>query len=733
VTNGASVCGDYASVSTRNPGSALKQPIGLSLNGSSITLRAESGGELTFYDSWASRMEAVNGGTLRFGRYQKAGTTVLLDGGRYVMQADFYGYNGFQEGGTGTLLVGAGGGRFEQESTVQNNNGYLDCAVGQADGVTADGGLSFSGNISYYHYRPFGLTGPISLLGGSMNVQNTTANKAMKSSLLGTGDLRLGNTTLSVASAVTPAAFAQGAGKTVTLAGSSSLKLPVGATQSLTFGDPAATATTLKREKGGLLTLNHEGNEMLYGETTQVKVSGGVPVDPQTGLTRVPVFTQSAMDVAAKKSDVWARRFYFTTYDATKGFVAVTNMASGLADDATKVRRITSATLAADTTNHVAGLCIIGSSNSASDPTKSGTSLKLSAGSVLKVGNGVDPAGVLMNSDGGETVAAIKGEGTLDFGTSEGVVLINRRANSVCLLTKIVGSNGMTFATPADGSGSIYLGANEYSGGTWISGTTVKPRASTSFGTGAVRTGLGNGASGAISIGVAGLDFTNRLYLAGYGIGRSANGALYFGASATWSGDIELVEPARINVYGPDTVATISGTISGDMLQLFLSNASTDDQGVFQHGTLRLTAANSYAGGTHIVRSRLALSGNGTLGTGRVLLDRGILRIENGRTEKSIANEIAGVGTVELTGRGLVNFSGGIDANAREGANMTLDVQSRRAKVNTLAGFASVTAPAGMNVTLNVLDTTPFTGEVGSNVTIVYGPQPKRGLAVVIR
>ncbi|MBQ2629107.1 MAG: hypothetical protein IJG13_05455, partial [Kiritimatiellae bacterium] len=311
--------------------------------------------------------------------------------------------------------------------------------------------------------------------------------------------------------------------------------------------------------------------------------------------------------------------------------------------------------------------------------------------------------------------------------------LLTRRGEYACLTARIAGSGGVTFATPCDTGGNIYIGANTYSGGTWINGAKVAPLDSASFGSGTVRTGRGNGYAGSIGIFTAGLDFTNRLCLAGFGNGREEAGALKFTASSTWSGDVELVEPSRVCVSGMDTVATISGAVSGDRLQLFLLPANTNEVGELRHGTLRLEAANSYTGGTEIVRSRLALAQDGTLGTGEVVLDRGILRIENQKDEKTVPNAIRGIGTVELAGRGRVDFTGDTDLRSPEGRSVTLDVQSRSAMVDSLAGFSSVTSTLGRAVSLYVLDTTPFEGEVDPLVTILYGEQPNRGTLIYVK
>ena len=91
----------------------------------------------------------------------------------------------------------------------------------------------------------------------------------------------------------------------------------------------------------------------------------------------------------------------------------------------------TSLSLAANANAHVAAVQLV----------NWGT-MWLNAGSRLTVGNGVDPACVLM---GYET--DIKGSGTLDFGTSEGVISVGPAYydEGHLLNCSIAGSGGVTY------------------------------------------------------------------------------------------------------------------------------------------------------------------------------------------------------------------------------------------------------------------------------------------------
>ena len=94
-------------------------------------------------------------------------------------------------------------------------------------------------------------------------------------------------------------------------------------------------------------------------------------------------------------------------------------------------------------------------------------------------------------------------------------------------------------------------------------------------------------------------------------------------------------------------------------------------------------AANTYTGGTEIVSSTLVLKGAGTAGPGPVTLDNGVLRFEN--TEPVVfANELDGIGTIEVAGTAPVTFAGrGFD----------------NLKFRTLAPGSTVDYPACENAT----------------------------------
>ena len=188
---------------------------------------------------------------------------------------------------------------------------------------------------------------------------------------------------------------------------------------------------------------------------------------------------------------------------------------------------------------------------------------------------------------------------------------------------------------------------------------------------------------------------------------------------------MELVEATRICCTNAGDVATFSGTVSGDALQLYNGK-----------GTVLFTHANTYTGGTEIVASTLKISGAGTLGTGDVLLDGGTLVIDKD-TEFALASRIRGKGTVKLEGKGTIDFAGGLEAYGYGGLvtnNFSLALGNRRRfVVSSLAGFSAVTTEAATPVKLYVVDGGEPSFDLPANVTFRAGPYIPPSIAISFR
>jgi autotransporter-associated beta strand protein len=126
-------------------------------------------------------------------------------------------------------------------------------------------------------------------------------------------------------------------------------------------------------------------------------------------------------------------------------------------------------------------------------------------------------------------------------------------------------------------------------------------------------------------------------------------------AIVTVTNNVLLQDDAAVAVFGTATSLTLSGVISGP-------STSTFRQDVFggqpsNHGTLIITGANTYEGGTDIIQGTFRLSGaSATAGTGNVFVDgvsdrgNGILASGKLDIQSDVLNGIADSAIVTLTG-----------------------------------------------------------------------------------
>ena len=231
--------------------------------------------------------------------------------------------------------------------------------------------------------------------------------------------------------------------------------------------------------------------------------------------------------------------------------------------------------------------------------------------------------------------------GTLDL--AEGVELT--------LTGDIHGVGALTKA----GAGKLTLTANNsYTGGTTISAGTLVLSENGALGTGAVVNNaalvfahdsdqtFNNAVSGTGAVtktGAGTLSLTNaNSYTGGTTISAgtlvlSENGALGTGA---------VVNNAAL-VFAHDSDQTFNNAVSG-------TGAVTKTGS----GTLSLTNANSYEGGTTISAGTLVLSENGTLGTGAVIDNATLVFAHD--SDQTFNNAVSGTGTVSKTGAGKLKI-----------------------------------------------------------------------------
>ena len=570
-----------------------------------------------------------------------------------------------------TLKAGAGGAKVEglveqsfASATYRQLNWYA--TAGTMDGVAVDGGIDFAWPGVLNIYKPQAHYGPTSISDGYVTLQ-AEAFTGMNGAAFGTNDFTLGNCWLEIPgntdrhmtfAAAEGAKFRYGRSGAICI-------LPASTTvgHTVTIGSPGAAESPIVRVgKGSMIAFAKvTNNSVMDGTKGRVFVNGGVDCYAN-GLVKGPIFAYTK----SKGSAAYAFWYEFLKYDMTLGLVACSDLyTAGLDGGAGSIANLNGATanysVAANEEKTVLALAVRGS-------TKDASPLTINAGATLHVGDGTDPACVILDNYSGYGGAWIKGSGTLDFGTSEGVFALNFNPTTSgyapYINPVIAGSGGVTFSGvfAAYASGQSYThpptlsinGNNTYSGGTWINSVQIRPTKATAFGTGTVDVGAGMTSGGQIRFGTAGLTFANNFVIRGHGVkqnGNSAtatdNGALWFAANTTISGNVAIDRFARVSTTNAaaSARAVISGVVSGGKLKVRNGIAP-----------VVLSNSNTYTGGTEVVSATLAVVKGDSLGTGDVTLNGGILRFENDE-DVTFTNAVSGIGTIVLAGKGSVTFT----------------------------------------------------------------------------
>ena len=440
----------------------------------------------------------------------------------------------------------------------------------------------------------------------------------------------------------------------------------------LTIGDAGAAAdSALVREGHGVLLVMSGTANSALGANASVTVNGGLSNDFKTGILRQPIFERRQV---TGSDNLYRARFL--KCDANNSLVPASPVTFNPGSSTSEtVAEITSSAVTVNDNASVGALVV--------ELSPKGAGLTVSSGVTLAVGSGNagSVAPILLNnvkvsaSAGDQT--GISGSGTIDFGASEGVIVVNGNAglqNPIQIDTALAGSGGITFAAPTL-FGAGYRGyvtltkAGSYTGGTWIENVHVSARAGGCFGTGTIHV-LGSGSEGgALEIAPTynSNTFANPIVLAGNGPVYPADNNMpgYFGAlivrkgGVTLSGGMTLAADAKI----------ASGSHSGQK-PIEFSAPITGQGGLTVSGTspFRFAAANTYAGGTVITNGTVEVTDAGTLGSGPVkICAGGVLRFVNA-SAKTIANVITGDGRIEMNGAAVAltaarGFAGDISGN----------------------------------------------------------------------
>ena len=572
--------------------------------------------------------------------------SIVLDGGTFACgcrnSANWYRFPN-DSGENISICVGANGGRIEacdlpgyhQDSHRLRFTVPFDSGCEEGDGgLICDLRRTGQGII---FYRPLNLTGGLAVLDGRLCLdfynEQQYADLATHPAWFGTGSVLLEGSMIDYmkSGGSLPGGIlklASGQGSTFGISGSSAIRFRASsesAAQHIVIGpENVGEGSAFVRRRGGALFLS-DANHPMDGTGSSLKVNGGIPTHAATGLSRIPAFSERGEEV------------HFLRYDTEKGFVEISEESTSLDAGSDAVLLANGISLATGRSAHVAALRLSG-----------WQSLTVEEGSRLTVGNGVDPACLILGKQ-----TSIKGTGTLDFGSSEGVIALGLGVGDSIgdwhgISCEIAGSGGVSYVTfPGYGHRAVTLTAgNTYSGETHVSAAGIVVRHGRAFSDGDVFVDGGWRNGGKLMFDRP-LELENNLHVSGAGH-RLAEwnstlggyGALSFLTNGVvLSGAVELTSATMVSAQNADASGTFKGTVSGDRLIVYPGE-----------GRVVLAAQNTYTGGTEVVRSTLVLSGTEpSVGSGCVSLDNGVLRFEN--TEPMVfTNRVEGVGRIELAG-----------------------------------------------------------------------------------
>lgn len=263
-----------------------------------------------------------------------------------------------------------------------------------------------------------------------------------------------------------------------------------------------------------------------------------------------------------------------------------------------------------------------------------------------------------------------------------------------------------------------FNGVNTYTGVTRVETSTLTVGNAQALGSTANGTEVANGASLIINnTTITGETAT----ISGSGSG-SPLGALQGRGSATWAGDVILANnSARIGTYDASAQLTISGQISGNY-GLFTSGL----------GTIVLSGASTYTGGTQIYRGTVKLaSGNNRLPTATALTFGGttdsvtfdldgnsqqIARLINGisASNRMVTNSSITAATLTLDGSTDASFLGASGSTTAITGNLAIVKQG--SYTQTLANTNSYRGNTTVNTgTLILADDATMTFYIGAN------------------
>ena len=560
----------------------------------------------------------------------------------------------------GTVTVGAGGIIVDGNKTAAI---YSDIALAanqtwdiRSVALPVYGSVTDNGNgfgITKTGTSTLSLYGTNSFSGDFVQSAGAVTAYSMAGLPLGSGSLTVSNgLTLSITPAGSGSSVALSGGtngnKTITFEGKAKIYVNKGTQTSttFTFGNAADTGSAFVRNGRGLLLIYDTIGTAGIGVNGQFKLASGV--------TGVPVHN-GMVDAYLTASDQTPN---FMQYNEATGFQKFTysyswgNGIQASVNDNTRVYQTGGGVNAKTVLTNDCSVYALSMPST-------GQSLILSNNAVLYLGNGIQSAGLMLQSST-ITAAANSTGSRLDFGASEGIVY-NTYNSQAYINVPIAGSGGVTFNINPNYAGLTLNEDNTYTGDTTIHG--------------GVLINMGNG-------GTRGSLASTNWIITGGGLNFNRSDTL------TWAGTMSGAGTVQNGGVGTLNLTPSSGTTYGGTL----ANTSSGSMNLTLNSSTVGTVQNTGAGPMTVITT-----GNNTFSN-----------IRNGSTAGTlILNGAGSTNAVATVGYNMgkawtLTVNGGVWTVGVQGANGTGSQNGGTFNINGGANYTATSARYGAHGTFNV-------------------------------